>query len=145
MKFYQNALAVLVLFVFCACHSVRRGEPIIGPMQSSDPKVERGRMVFLRNSRSKRRFKPKTTDSKHTHPIAPNRLQDRAPTKAINEVWVQDITYLPTAEGWLYLAGVLDLHSRRIIGWSKCRKHSKLVCHWRLWTWRSRAGGIPAR
>jgi putative transposase len=69
-------------------------------------------------ARSRRRYKPRTTDSKHPHPIAPNRLQDRAQPKAINEVWVQDITYLPTAEGWLYLAGVLDLHSRRVIGWS---------------------------
>jgi putative transposase len=69
-------------------------------------------------ARSKRRFRPKTTDSRHPHPIAPNRLQGRAETQAINEVWVQDITYLPTAEGWLYLAGVLDLHSRRLIGWS---------------------------
>lgn len=69
-------------------------------------------------ARSRRRFRPRTTDSKHAHPIAPNHLQDRAPTKALNEVWVQDITYLPTAEGWLYLAGVLDLHSRRLIGWS---------------------------
>lgn len=69
-------------------------------------------------ARSKRRFKPRTTDSKHPHPIAPNHLQDRAQTKAINEVWVQDITYLRTVEGWLYLAGVLDLHSRRLIGWS---------------------------
>lgn len=69
-------------------------------------------------ARCKRRFRPRTTDSKHPHPIAPNRLQDRAEPKAINEVWVQDITYVPTAEGWLYLAGVLDLHSRRLIGWS---------------------------
>ena len=68
--------------------------------------------------RSKRRFRPKTTDSDHPHPIAPNRLQDRAGTAAINEVWAQGITYLPTTEGWLYLAGVLDLHSRRVIGWS---------------------------
>lgn len=69
-------------------------------------------------ARSKRRLRPRTTDSKHPHPIAPNLLQDRAAPKAINEVWLQDITYLPTAEGWLYLAGVLDLHSRRLIGWS---------------------------
>ena len=69
-------------------------------------------------ARSRRRFKPRTTDSKHSHPIAPNYLQERAQTKAINEVWVQDITYLRTAEGWLYLAAVLDLHSRRVIGWS---------------------------
>ena len=69
-------------------------------------------------ARSRRRYRPRTTDSKHRHPIAPNHLQDRAKAKGINEVWLQDITYLPTADGWLYLAGVLDLHSRRLIGWS---------------------------
>lgn len=69
-------------------------------------------------ARSKRRWRPRTTNSKHSQPIAPNRLHDRAAPQALNEVWVQDITYLPTAEGWLYLAGVLDLHSRRVIGWS---------------------------
>ena len=52
------------------------------------------------------------------HPIAPNLLLERAAPKSLNEVWVEDITYLPTAEGWLYLAAVLDLYSRRLIGWS---------------------------
>ena len=68
--------------------------------------------------RPKRRWRPRTTDSNHDHPIAPNLLLDRpAPTRA-NEVWVTDITYLRTNEGWLYLAGVLDLWSRKLIGWS---------------------------
>ena len=69
-------------------------------------------------ARSRKRWRPRTTDSQHTHPIAQNLLLERTAPKAINEVWVQDITYLPTAEGWLYLAGVLDLYSRRLIGWS---------------------------
>ena len=69
-------------------------------------------------ARSKRRWRPRTTDSKHPHPIAPNRLQERDQPSALNEVWVEDITYLPTCEGWLYLAGVLDLCSRRVLGWS---------------------------
>jgi putative transposase len=69
-------------------------------------------------ARKKRRWRPRTTDSKHTNPIAPNRLQEGIQTTTINQVWIQDITYLPTEEGWLFLAGVLDLHSRRVIGWS---------------------------
>lgn len=80
--------------------------------------VERIMRVKGLRARSKRRFRPKTTDSRHPHPVAPNRLQSRAETQALNEVWVQDIIYLPTAEGWVYLAGVLDLHSRRLIGCS---------------------------
>lgn len=69
-------------------------------------------------ARARQHWKPRTTDSRHPHPIAPNLLLERAAPKAVNEVWVEDITYLPTAEGWLYLAAVLDLYSRRLIGWS---------------------------
>jgi putative transposase len=68
--------------------------------------------------RTRRRFRVRTTDSNHAEPIAPNRLaQAPAPAKP-NQVWVTDITYIETDEGWLYLAGVLDLFSRRLIGWA---------------------------
>lgn len=68
--------------------------------------------------RTHRRYRVQTTDSRHAEPIAPNLLATvPAPTKP-NEVWVTDITYVPTAEGWLYVAGVLDLFSRRLIGWA---------------------------
>jgi putative transposase len=67
---------------------------------------------------SSRKRRVRTTNSEHDHPIAPNLLLGRvAPTKP-NEVWVADITYVPTAEGWLYLAAVMDLYSRQILGWS---------------------------
>ena len=66
----------------------------------------------------KGRHRVRTTDSNHGHPIAPNRLAEAPRTTAPNQIWVADITYIPTAEGWLYLAGVLDLHSRRIVGWA---------------------------
>lgn len=64
------------------------------------------------------RFVPCTTDSDHGEPIAPNRLAQRAAPEGPNEVWLQDITYVPTAQGWLYLALVLDLWSRKIVGWA---------------------------
>lgn len=68
--------------------------------------------------RTRRRFRVRTTDSNHAEPIAPNRLaQAPAPTQP-NQAWVTDITYIETDEGWLYLAGVLDLFSRRVIGWA---------------------------
>jgi putative transposase len=60
----------------------------------------------------------RTTDSRHTHPIAPNRLERHFTSAAPNLVWVTDITYLATREGWLYLAVVLDLFARRVVGWS---------------------------
>jgi len=63
-------------------------------------------------------FVPRTTDSKHSNPVAPNRLaQLPSPPVELNEVWVSDITYLPSNDGWLYLAAVMDLASRKIIGW----------------------------
>lgn len=62
------------------------------------------------------RFKVVTTDSKHDLPIAPNRLQKSVATRP-NQIWVGDITYIKTAQGWLYLAAIMDLYSRRIIGW----------------------------
>ncbi len=67
--------------------------------------------------RMKKRFKT-TTDSKHGYPIAPNLLNQEFEVDFPNTVWVGDITYLWTAEGWLYLAVVLDLFSRRIVGWA---------------------------
>jgi transposase InsO family protein len=68
--------------------------------------------------RQKGRYRVQTTDSNHDQPIAPNRLADAPKATARNQHWVGDITYIPTQEGWLYLAGVLDLHSRKIVGWA---------------------------
>jgi transposase InsO family protein len=71
-----------------------------------------------------RRQYVRTTDSTHAHPIAPNLLarqfgiHDATGVRAVNRVWVSDLTYVPTREGWLYLAAVLDLGSRRTIGWA---------------------------
>ena len=68
--------------------------------------------------KNKKRFRVKTTNSNHNFLIAPNRLnQDFFVTKP-NQVYVGDITYIPTKQGWLYLAVVIDLFSRRVIGWS---------------------------
>lgn len=69
-------------------------------------------------ARSKRPFRPRTTDSRHTCGVASNRLKTYGPPTRINQVWVADITYLRTQKGWVYLAAVMDLFSRRIVGWS---------------------------
>ena len=66
----------------------------------------------------RRRFRVKTTDSNHSHPIAPDLVGRDFTTEAPNQVWVSDITYIPTDEGWLYLAATMDLFSRKIVGWS---------------------------
>lgn len=59
-----------------------------------------------------------TTDSEHDYPIAPNILNRQFQTGDPNRVWLTDITYIATDEGWLYLAIVMDLHSRRVVGWA---------------------------
>jgi putative transposase len=61
-------------------------------------------------------FKVVTTNSNHDLPIAPNRLRQAVATRP-NQIWVGDITYIKTAQGWLYLAAIMDLYSRRIVGW----------------------------
>lgn len=69
-------------------------------------------------ARRKRKFVPRTTDSRHDHPVARNLLDRQFSAARLNAKWVVDITYIPTEEGWLYLAGVMDLCSRKIVGWS---------------------------
>lgn len=71
-----------------------------------------------RHGIQRRRFIPQTTDSRHSQPIAPNRLAGIEPPQRRDQAWVTDITYVPTDEGWLYVAGVLDRWSRRVIGLS---------------------------
>jgi putative transposase len=65
-----------------------------------------------------RRFVPRTTDSAHGHAVAENALDRRFDPGEPDRVWVADITYVPTGEGWLYLAAVLDLGSRQVVGWA---------------------------
>ena len=69
-------------------------------------------------ARGKRRFRVTTTDSRHNLPIAPNLLNRNFAPAAPNQAWAGDITYIATEEGWLFLAVVIDLFSRRVVGWS---------------------------
>lgn len=79
-------------------------------------------------ARAARKFKA-TTNSKHNLPVAPNLLQQDFSADAANQKWVGDITYLWTDEGWLYLAVMIDLYSRAVVGWSMSeRMTATLVC-----------------
>jgi transposase InsO family protein len=69
-------------------------------------------------AKTRRRYVPRTTDGTHTRPVAPNVPDRDFATGSPDRKWVADITYVPTAEGWLYLAAVLDCFSRKIVGWS---------------------------
>jgi transposase InsO family protein len=68
--------------------------------------------------RQKGRHRVQTTDSNHDEPIAPNRLAQAPKPTAPDQIWVADITYVSTREGWLYVAAILDLYSRKIVGWA---------------------------
>jgi len=79
-------------------------------------------------AKAARKFKA-TTNSKHDLPVAPNRLQQDFMATAPNQKYVSDITYLWTDEGWLYLATVIDLYSRLVVGWAMSeRMTAQLVC-----------------
>ena len=69
-------------------------------------------------AKTARKFRCTTTDSDHDLPVAENLLDRQFDPAAANESWVADITYIPTREGWLYLAAVEDLYSRRVVGWA---------------------------
>ena len=84
---------------------------------TSRRRVGRLRRELGLQAKGAKKFKA-TTDSAHPHPVAPNRLQRCFDAPAADRIWVGDITYLWTREGWLYLAIILDTFSRRIVGWS---------------------------
>lgn len=68
--------------------------------------------------REKKRYRIVTTDSKHQEPIAPNRLAQEPLASGPNQIWVADITYVATGQKWVYVAAILDLYSRKVVGWA---------------------------
>ena len=78
------------------------------------------------SARRKKRFR-RTTDSNHKHPIAPNVLARKFDVPLPNIAWVTDVTYVWTLEGWLYLAAILDLFSRRVVGWATSPQNDRAL------------------
>jgi transposase InsO family protein len=76
---------------------------------------------------SRKRRKAHTTESAHDDPIAPNLLERDFTADAPNKKWMTDMTYIPTSEGWLYLAGVIDAYSRKLVGWAMGKEHDALL------------------
>lgn len=69
-------------------------------------------------AKTKKKFKAKTTDSNHNNPVAPNILGQKFTAEKPSQVWLSDITYVETNEGWLYVFSIMDLCTRKIVGWS---------------------------
>jgi transposase InsO family protein len=112
----------------------RYGAPRIhGELVRQGERVSRKRVARLMResglrAKSARKYKA-TTDSNHALPVAPNLLERRFEVDAPNIAWVSDITYLWTRQGWLYLCVIIDLYSRKVIGWSlRERMTAGLVC-----------------
>lgn len=89
----------------------------------SRPRVARLMQKAQVQSKLRRKFVT-TTDSKATTQAAPDRLQRQFDTTSPNEAWVSDTSFIPTREGWLFLAVILDLYSRQIVGWSMSAKNN---------------------
>lgn len=102
----------------------RYGSPRIHiALQNQGRGVSRGRIERLMRRHGVRAImapprRVRTTDSRHDLPIAPNLLNRNFTAAAPNRVWLADITYVETGEGWLYLAAIMDLYSRKIVGWA---------------------------
>lgn len=115
-------LSKKIILIHQASHK-RYGSPRIHKaLEKQNEKVGRKRVIRLMQEnnivgKAKRKFKA-TTDSNHDFRIAPNLLNQKFNVSIPNQVWVGDITYIPTNEGWLYLAVVIDLFSRKIVGWA---------------------------
>ena len=83
----------------------------------SRPRVARLMKANGLFARRQRKFK-RTTDSNHNYPIAPNILNQNFKVSRANQVWVSDITYIETKQGWMYLTVIIDLFNRKVVGWS---------------------------
>jgi len=112
--------------VIRACYAKSRatyGSPrILRDLRALDYRIARKRVARLMrqeglSARPPRRYRA-TTDSKHTLPVAPNVVARRFHADGPNRVWVTDMTYVWTWEGWLFLAAIVDVFSRRIVGWA---------------------------
>jgi transposase InsO family protein len=129
---YDKELTTKITHAFSqnrAVYGTRRLKAVLAKQGDQVSRRRIGRIMQEAQLRckTKRRFKA-TTDSRHELPIADNQLARQFEVNQANQVYVGDITYIHTQEGWLYLAVVIDLYSRKIVGWSMAeRMKTKLV------------------
>jgi transposase InsO family protein len=119
----NQALALAVQTIHAESRQTYGSPRVVAVLRAQGLRHGRNRVARLMKDqglcgRQKGRHRVQTTDSNHNHPIAPNRLAQAPVATTPNQIWVADITYIQTLEGWLYLAAVLDLYSRKIVGWA---------------------------
>lgn len=125
----KNGLTVQVKKVFEENHRIPGASKIAANLSTQDNPVNRKAVaVIMRENGLKSKVVKKykaTTNSHHNLPVAENLLNREFTAKRPNQKWVSDITYIPTDEGWLYLAGILDLCGREIVGWAMDARMTK--------------------
>ena len=118
----NRALEAKIRVLHAASHGIYGAPRIHQDLSDDDIRCSKNRVARIMRkagirSRTKKKFKA-TTNSKHNFPVAPNLLNRKFKSTAPDHTWVGDITYVHTNEGWLYLAVLLDLFNREVIGWS---------------------------
>jgi len=109
--------------IFAACRRACGSPRVHAELRREGRRHSRRRVARLMRemglaARRGRRPRPRTTDSRHDLPVAPNLLEQRFAAEWPDTVWLADLSYLPTDEGWLYLAAIKDMATRQIVGWS---------------------------
>ena len=117
------ALAAQIVAAHAASRGTYGAPRLVVDLREAGTRTSKRRCARLMRAqglrgRKKHRRRPRTTDSRHAQPVAANLLAKRPAPTGPNQCWLTDITYLQTAEGWLYLAAILDRWSRRIVGWA---------------------------
>ncbi len=132
LKLENRAITELIYKIWEQSHKLYGYRRVHAELRSQGVYCNRKRVLRLMKknniaAKRKKKFK-RTTNSNHSNYISPNLLNQNFRVNSPNEVWVSDITYISTYEGWLYLAVILDLYSRKVIGWSMSnRMTSQLV------------------
>jgi putative transposase len=119
---YNQKLSELITAIFKDSHESYGAPRIKRALEKLGYYVSRPRVARLMKAsglfaRKKRNFRT-TTDSNHKYPIAANILNQDFKVSRVNQVWVSDITYIETKQGWMYLTVIIDLYNRKVIGWS---------------------------
>jgi putative transposase len=119
----DDGLARRIATIFAASRRTYGSPRVHAELRAQGVRVGRKRVERLMRAAglavpTPRRRVPRTTDSRHDRPVAPNLLGRRFAADRPDAVWLADISYIPTGEGWLYLAAVRDLATREIVGWS---------------------------
>ena len=118
----DHSLAERIAAVFAASRRTYGSPRVHAELQAEGVRVSRKRVARLMRTAGLAatigRRLPRTTDSDHGRPVAPNLLEQKFAADQPDRVWLADISYIPTDEGWLYLAAIKDLATREIVGWS---------------------------